>query len=87
MTNFTRIVHETHLFNNFLKYLEKEEKSSSRRISKICVALSEFGGLSESHFLEHFREAAAKTPWEAIEIEITKIPYGPEFEITKIEFT
>jgi Zn finger protein HypA/HybF involved in hydrogenase expression len=87
VTNFTRIVHETHLFNNILKYLEKEEKASSRTVSKICVALSEFGGLSENHFLEHFKEASARTRFAAIEIEITKIPYGPEFEITKIEFT
>jgi Zn finger protein HypA/HybF involved in hydrogenase expression len=84
--NFTnKAMHETHLFKNVLAYLEKEEKASSKRIKKIHVSLSEFGGLSREHFLGHFKEAASGTRWERLEIETVSIPYGPEFEITKIE--
>ena len=79
-------MHETHIFKNMLAYLEGEEKTASRRIRKLCVTLSEFGGIKDEHFIEHCREAFAGTRWEALDIEINKIPYGPEFEITKIEF-
>ncbi len=79
-------MHETHLFKRVLIYLKQEEKKSSARIRKIHVSLSEFGGLSEEHFREHFREAAAGTPLEVARFKFRKIPFGPEFEITKIEF-
>lgn len=79
-------MHETHLFKNVISYLDKEEKESSRKIKKIHVAISEFGGLSEEHFLEHLREVSSGSRWEDLEVEFTKIPYGAEFEIKKIEF-
>ena len=80
------IMHEAHIFKNMLAYLEGEEDATHRKIKKICVTFSEFGGMKEGHFIEHCREAFAGTRWEALDIEVKKIPYGPEFEITKIEF-
>jgi len=80
-------VHETFLFKKILQYLEKEEKAASRAIKRIHVTLSEFGGLSKEHFLEHFRESDRGHRWDGVRIEFKKIPYGPEFEITKIEFS
>lgn len=80
-------MHEAHIFKNMLAYLEGEEAAKGRHIGKILVSLSEFGGIKEGHFREHCREAFAGTRWEGLDIKIKKIPYGPEFEITKIEFT
>lgn len=79
-------MHETHIIDNILKFLKNEERDSSKEIGKIYVALSEFGGLSEEHFMEHYRDKASGTKWEALEIEFSKVPYGSELEITKIEF-
>lgn len=79
-------MHESHLFKNVLRYLEEEQKSSSGRIKKIYVSLSAFGGLSEEHFREHFQEASRGTSWDSLDMEVKKIPYGAEFEITKVEF-
>ena len=79
-------MHDTHLLKNLFRYLEEEEKASSRRIKKLHVALSEFGGMAKEHFIEHYKEASGGTPWEGLEFEFNKVPYGPEFEITKIEF-
>jgi len=79
-------MHETHIAGNILKYLEQEEGSSQRRIKKIYVRLSEFGGISPGHFLEHFRESAAGSRWQGLDVEVRDIPYGPELEITRIEF-
>jgi len=79
-------MHETHLIKNILGFLEKEERDSSRQIGKIYVSLSEFGGLSKEHFMEHYIDKTKGTKWETLKIEVSKIPYGPEMEITKIEF-
>jgi len=79
-------MHETHLIGNILQYLEKEEKLSSGRIKKISISLSEFGGISEEHFKEHYRKESLGTKWESLELEIKTIPYGPELEITKLDF-
>lgn len=80
-------MHETHLFKNLLSYLDTEEQSSSRRIKKIRVSLSEFGGITPGHFLVHFRDASEGTRWAKLAIEIDRIPYGPEMEITRIYFS
>ncbi len=79
-------MHETRLIENILGFLEKEERASFREIKKIYISLSEFGGLSEEHFLGHYMDKTRGTRWEALEIEFGKIPYGPELEITRIEF-
>jgi len=78
-------MHDTHLFKNLIKYLEKEE-SSCGRIKKIFINISEFGSLTREHFLEHFKEFAKGTRWENLGISLKKIPLGPEFELTKIEY-
>ncbi len=79
-------MHERNLFKSILKYLENEESSSSQKILKIYVTLSEFGRLTDKHFLEHYSQAAAGTKWALLDIQFDKIPYGAEFEITKIDF-
>lgn len=81
-----RDMHETHIIENILEFLEKEERSSSKTIGKIYISLSEFGGLSEEHFMEHYKDKAKGTKWEDLAIEFNKVPYGPELEITRIEF-
>lgn len=80
-------MHETHLFKNILSYLDSEEQTSSRRIKKIKITLSEFGGITPGHFIVHFRDATAGTRWEKLALEIDRIPYGPEMEISKIYFS
>ena len=79
-------MHETHLIKNILRYLEEEEKASSGRIRKIYVALSEFGGISREHFLEHYRQESLGSRWNNLDIEFQKRVLGPELEITKIDF-
>ncbi|MCG8432178.1 MAG: hypothetical protein MJA29_13535 [Candidatus Omnitrophica bacterium] len=79
-------MHESHLFRNLLSYLDTEQQTSSKKIRKIRVTLSEFGGITPGHFLGHFRDASHGTSWEKLDIEISRIPYGPEMEITKIYY-
>lgn len=79
-------MHETHIVESILRYFEAEERSLQKPIKKVYIALSEFGGMSKEHFMEHFREAVAASKWQSIDVEIKKIPYGPELEITRIEF-
>lgn len=79
-------MHDTHILKNLLRYLDEEQKRSSRRIKKIYISLSEFGGMDSGHFREHFQYGASGTSWESLDMEIKKIPYGPELEITKVEF-
>ncbi len=79
-------MHETHLLDKIFQYLEAEEQSSFKKIKKIYVSLSEFGGISEEHFLEHFKEESKGTKWESLEIEIQKVPYGAELEITRLDY-
>ena len=79
-------MHETHLFQNLVKYLDEEERTSDKKISRIHVNLSKFGGLSKEHFLSHFAEVTKASDWKDLKIEFTDIPYGPEFEITELEY-
>lgn len=79
-------MHETHLLDNIFKYFGEQEKLYSTSIKKIYISLSEFGSLSKEHFLEHYRQKSAGTKWESVDIEIKKVPFGPELEITRMEF-
>ena len=79
-------MHETHLIKKIFQYLDKEERASSKKISKIYISLSEFGDISEEHFREHYKKDSRGTRWELLQIEIKKIPYGPELEITQLDF-
>ena len=79
-------MHETHLIRNIFRYLEGEEQRSSRRIKNVHVSISEFSGLTGEHFREHYKEASRGTRWGSVALEIRKVPYGPELEITKIDF-
>lgn len=79
-------MHETSLLKNIFDYLQQEEQQSCRKIKKIYLSLSEFGGLSQEHLKEHYRNVARGTRWETLDIEINKVPYGPELQITKLEF-
>jgi Zn finger protein HypA/HybF involved in hydrogenase expression len=79
-------MHDRLLFKNLLKYFQRVEKISNRRVKKIYVSLSEFGGITEEHFREHYKEMVGGTKWNSLDMEFKKIPYGPEFEITKIDF-
>lgn len=79
-------MHETNLVENILKYLENEEKVSSKRIKRIYVSVSLFAGMAGKHFLEHFYEKAKGTKWDSLEIEVKEAPYGSEIEITRIDY-
>ena len=79
-------MHELRILKDIFEYLAKEEKISSRTIKKIYVSLSGFGGISEEHFKEYYRKESAGTKWENLQMVIKKIPYGPELEITRLEF-
>jgi len=80
-------MHDTHLFKNILKYLEDQERLSSRKIKKVRLSISEFGSLSKEHLLEHFKEAAASSSrWRGMEVSVDIIPFGPELEIDGLEF-
>lgn len=80
------VMHDTHLLKNILKYFESQEKLSSRQLKKVNIAISEFGSFSKEHFLEHYRQAVCGTKWEALKLEVDSVPFGPELEITGIEF-
>jgi len=79
-------MHDTHLLNSIFNYLETQENSSSRKIRKIRISISEFGSLNKEHFLQHYKQAVCGTKWEALELEVNTIAFGPELEITGIEF-
>jgi Zn finger protein HypA/HybF involved in hydrogenase expression len=79
-------MHEKRLLENIFKYLEQEESSSSKRIKKMHISLSEFGGMDEEYFKEHYKNASCGTKWASLDIEIKKIPFGPELEITRLDF-
>lgn len=79
-------MHETHIIENILQFLRDEEQCAQKRIKKIYIVLSEFGGISKEHFMEHFYGAALASKWQSLDVEIKEIPYGPELEITRIEF-
>lgn len=79
-------MHETHILENIFKYLESEEKASAKKITGICISLSDFGGISEKHFRDHYKLESIGTKWESLDIEIKKVPFGPELEITRLDF-
>ena len=79
-------MHESHLLKNIFVYLDREEKISSRRIKKIYISLSEFGGMNEERFKEQYKKESRGTKWESIDLEIKRIPFGPELEITRLDF-
>lgn len=79
-------MHEAHLIKNIFQYLGKEEKLSSKKIKKIYISLSEFGSISAGHFKEQYKKESQGAKWESVELEIKRIPRGPELEITKLEF-
>ncbi len=79
-------MHETILLKNIFHYLDKEERLTSRRIKKIYISLSEFGGISKEHLKEHYQRESAGTRWENLKISIRRLPCGPELEITKLDF-
>jgi len=79
-------MHESHILGRIFEYLNREEKTSSKKIKKIYISLSEFGGISAEHFKEHYERKSAGTKWGALQMEIRKVPYGPELEITRLDF-
>jgi len=79
-------MHETYLLKNIFSYFQKEEEISSKKIKKAYISLSEFSGMKESHFREHYRQESLGTRWESLDIEIKKVPYGSELEITRLDF-
>ncbi len=79
-------MHETHLLKNILKHFESQEKLSSRKIKKANFSISEFGSLNKEHFLEHYKSATSGTRWQDLEITVDLIPFGPELQITGLEF-
>jgi len=79
-------MHDTHLFKSILKYLEDQERLSSRKIKKVHLSISEFGSLSKEHLLEHFKEALSNNSrWQGLEVEVNIIPFGAELEVTGLE--
>lgn len=79
-------MHETHLLKNIFKYLEDEEKLSSKKIKKIYLSISELGGISEEHFREHYKVESTGTKWASLDMEIKRTPCGPGLEITRLDF-
>jgi len=79
-------MHDTHLLKNILKYFEEQEDSASCKIKKAHLAISEFGSFNKEHFLEHYQQAVCGTRFQGLEIAINTIPFGPELEITGLEF-
>lgn len=79
-------MHDAYLVKNILKYFEERENAAMRKIRKVCFTISEFGNLSKEHFLEHYQQAVCGTRFQGLEITIKTIPFGPELEITGLEF-
>jgi Zn finger protein HypA/HybF involved in hydrogenase expression len=79
-------MHDTHLLKNILKYFEEQEDAVSCKIKKAHFSISEFGSLNKEHFFEHYQQAVCGTRFQNLEIAINTIPFGPELEITGLEF-
>jgi Zn finger protein HypA/HybF involved in hydrogenase expression len=79
-------MHESGLIRKIFQYLDEEERLSSRNIKKIYISLSEFGGINEERFKEQYKKESRGTKWESIDLEIKRIPFGPELEITRLDF-
>lgn len=78
-------MHETHIIKNIIKYFGQEEAKSSKKIKKVYVVISEFGNITPEHFMEHYKDESRGTKWEFVDLDIKKIPYGSELEITKLD--
>jgi hypothetical protein len=79
-------MHDTHLLKNIFRYFEEQEDSASCKIKKAHLSISEFGSLSKEHFLEHYQQAVCGSRWQNLKIAVSSIPFGPELEITALEF-
>ena len=79
-------MHDTHIFKSIITYLESQENKTSRKVKKVHICLSEFGSLNREHFLEHYKQAVCGTRWQNMEVVVNSIPFGPELEITDLEF-
>ena len=79
-------MHDTHLLKSILKYLKDQEDLSARKLKRIFVSISEFGTLNKQHFLQHYKQAVCGTRWQELEVIAEVIPFGPELEITGLEF-
>lgn len=80
-------MHETSILKNILRYFESQESLASDRIRKAHFSISEFGSLSKEHFLEHYQQAVYGTRFQGVEAVVKTIPFGPELEVTGLEFT
>ncbi len=79
-------MHDTHLLKNILIYFQEQEDASSRKLKKAYFSISEFGCLNKEHFLEHYQQAVYGTRFQGLEVTVKTIPFGPELEITGLEF-
>jgi len=79
-------MHDTHLLKYILKYFKEQEELNSRKLKKVYLSMSEFGSLKKEHFLEHFQKAVSGTGFDGVEIKFETVPFGPELEITGLEF-
>jgi Zn finger protein HypA/HybF involved in hydrogenase expression len=79
-------MHDTHLLRNILKYFQEQEELTSRKIKKAYFSISEFGSLNKEHFLEHYKQLVYGTRFQGLEIAVKTIPFGPELEVTGLEF-
>lgn len=79
-------MHDTYLLKNILKYLQEQEDQASRKLRKVRLSISEFGSLNKEHFLQHYQQAVLGTRFEGLEVAVDTISFGPELEITGLEF-
>jgi Zn finger protein HypA/HybF involved in hydrogenase expression len=79
-------MHDTHLLKNILKYFQEQEDSTSRKLKKAHLSISEFGSLNKEHFLEHYQQIVCGTRFEEVEIAVDMVSFGPELEITGLDF-
>ncbi|PIQ86806.1 MAG: hypothetical protein COV73_04120 [Candidatus Omnitrophica bacterium CG11_big_fil_rev_8_21_14_0_20_43_6] len=79
-------MHDTHLLKNILRYFQEQEEAASRKLKKAHLSISEFGTLKKEHFLEHYQQAVCGTRFEGVEVVINMVAFGPELEITALEF-
>ncbi|PIQ91139.1 MAG: hypothetical protein COV71_00665 [Candidatus Omnitrophica bacterium CG11_big_fil_rev_8_21_14_0_20_41_12] len=79
-------MHDIHILKNIFKYLQEQEDQACRKLKKVHFSISEFGNFNQEHFLEHYRHAVRATRFQGLEIAVKTIPFGPELEITGLEF-
>jgi Zn finger protein HypA/HybF involved in hydrogenase expression len=79
-------MHETHLFKHIPAFLAQEEEKSGKKVKTLYATISEFGSFKEPQVHEHVKDALKSSKWEGMNLVVITIPFGPDFEITKIEF-